>query len=78
LELLTDLGPDRIVTELAALTGETPAQALLPHLFMPAHHDVRSSSNGQPWDPRWNPSLQPSARRRRCWMADRYSDGRRI
>jgi uncharacterized protein len=43
LELLTDLGPGRIVSELAALSGETPAQALLPHLIMPAHHEVRSS-----------------------------------
>jgi hypothetical protein len=43
LELLTDLGPDRIVSQLAALTGEPSAQALLPHLLMPAHHDVRSS-----------------------------------
>src|SRR4030081_778236 len=43
LDLLADLGPDRIIGELAALTGETPAQALLPHLIMPAHHDVRSS-----------------------------------
>ena len=43
LELLTALGPDRIVSELAAATGETPAQGLLPHLIMPAHHDVRSS-----------------------------------
>jgi uncharacterized protein len=43
LDLLEDLGPDRIVSELASLTGETPAQALLPHLIMPAHHDVRSS-----------------------------------
>src|SRR5882757_7660851 len=43
LELLTCLGPDRIVSELAALTGEAPAQSLLPHLVMPAHHDVRSS-----------------------------------
>jgi uncharacterized protein len=43
LELLTDLGPDRIVSELAALSGETPSQALLPHLVMPARHDVRSS-----------------------------------
>jgi len=42
LELLTDFGPDRIVSELAALTGDVPAQALLPHLVMPAHHDVRS------------------------------------
>ena len=40
---MDDLGPDRIVSELATLTGETPAQALLPHLIMPAHHDVRSS-----------------------------------
>src|SRR5436305_967853 len=29
LELLGDLGPDRIVAELAALTGEAPAQGLL-------------------------------------------------
>src|SRR6201995_2814569 len=43
LDLLDDLGPDRIVSELAALTGEAPAQALLPHLIMPGHHDVRSS-----------------------------------
>jgi hypothetical protein len=43
LELLTDLGPDRIVSELSALSGDAPAQALLPHLVMPAHHDVRSS-----------------------------------
>src|ERR1700675_2702381 len=44
LDLLANLGPDRIVGELAALNGETPpAQALLPHLIMPAHHDVRSS-----------------------------------
>jgi uncharacterized protein len=43
LELLGDLGPDRILRELAALSGETPAQAFLPHLIMPAHHDVRSS-----------------------------------
>jgi hypothetical protein len=41
--LLTDLGPDRILRELAALSGAMPAQALLPHLVMPAHHDVRSS-----------------------------------
>jgi hypothetical protein len=41
LELLSDLGPDRIVAELAALSSEVPAQGLLPHLVMPAHHDVR-------------------------------------
>jgi uncharacterized protein len=43
LELLTDFGPGRIVTELAALSGEAPLQAMLPHLIMPAYHDVRSS-----------------------------------
>ena len=43
LELLADFGPDRIVAELAALTDAAPAKALLPHLVMPAHHDVRSS-----------------------------------
>src|ERR1700709_2142740 len=41
-DLLKDLGPDRIVSELLALSGKMPAQALLPHLVMPAHHDVRS------------------------------------
>jgi hypothetical protein len=41
LELLADLGPDRIVSEFAALSCAEPAQALLPHLVMPAHHDVR-------------------------------------
>jgi hypothetical protein len=43
LELLRRLGPDRIVSELSALSGEAPAQAVLPHLVMPPHHDVRSS-----------------------------------
>jgi hypothetical protein len=43
LELLSSLGPDRIVSELSALSGEAPAQPVLPHLVMPAHHDVRSS-----------------------------------
>jgi hypothetical protein len=51
LELLRDLGPDGIAREIAALAGKasasttpapTPAQAMLPHLVMPAHHDVRS------------------------------------
>src|ERR1700712_1151754 len=40
-DLLKDLGPDRIISELLALSGKMPAQALLPHLIMPAHHDVR-------------------------------------
>jgi hypothetical protein len=43
LELLSELGPDRIVGELAVMEGKAPAQTMLPHLVMPAHHDVRSS-----------------------------------
>ena len=49
LDLLVSLGPDRIVREMRGLSaaGDTlaaasPAQPLLPHLVMPAHHDVRS------------------------------------
>jgi len=44
LDLLRDLGPDGIVREVAAIEGKVappPAQGLLPHLAMPAHHDVR-------------------------------------
>lgn len=41
LDLLRKLGPDRVVDEVAALDRVPPAQALLPHLVMPAHHDVR-------------------------------------
>lgn len=41
LDLLADLGPDRIADELARLTQKTAAQPCLPHLVMPAHHDVR-------------------------------------
>ena len=41
LELLTEFGPDRLVTEFARLSTPEPAQGLLPHLIMPAHHDVR-------------------------------------
>ncbi|WFU18022.1 DUF763 domain-containing protein [Bradyrhizobium sp. CB3481] len=43
LELLSEMGPDRLISELAAIEGKVPAQALLPHLVMPAHHDVRAS-----------------------------------
>lgn len=45
LELLTMLGPDAIVREFAALGDDNggPEQPLLPHLVMPAHHDVRAS-----------------------------------
>ncbi len=50
LDLLSLLGPDKIAREYAALeTGPEilpkplTDQPLLPHLIMPAHHDVRSS-----------------------------------
>ena len=50
LDLLTTLGPDRIVRELALLEKSpaagakvSGAQLALPHLVMPAHHDVRES-----------------------------------
>jgi hypothetical protein len=42
LSMLTDLGPDRIAIEIAKLEGKAPAQAELPYLIMPAHHDVRA------------------------------------
>jgi len=50
LDLLRDLGPDGIAREITALAANgpaaaplpAPAQATLPHLVMPAHHDVRS------------------------------------
>ncbi len=47
LDLLRTLGPDRIADEVVKLEGGSPApppepvQPLLPHLVMPAHHDVR-------------------------------------
>jgi uncharacterized protein len=43
LELLASGGPDRITRELAALAAarNPPAQARLPFLTMPGHHDVR-------------------------------------
>jgi hypothetical protein len=47
LDLLSDLGPDKILRELSKLDPKTPprspAQATLPYLVMPAHHDVRAS-----------------------------------
>jgi hypothetical protein len=43
LDLLATLGPDRIVEKFAALSRSAPEQPDLPHLVMPAHHDVRSS-----------------------------------
>jgi len=51
LDLLVSLGPDRIVRELAllekrpaALAKERDTQLALPHLLMPAHHDVRETN----------------------------------
>ncbi|ANP89492.1 DUF763 domain-containing protein [Rhizobium leguminosarum] len=49
LDLLATLGPDRIIREAAVLLrAEEPApepaeQPMLPHLIMPAHHDVHES-----------------------------------
>lgn len=50
LDLLATLGPDRIVRELALIekapaisVKKADAQLTLPHLVMPAHHDVRES-----------------------------------
>jgi hypothetical protein len=46
LDLLSSLGPDGITRELTGLERreqKQPAQAMLPHLVMPAHHDVRAS-----------------------------------
>ena len=47
LALLASLGPDRIMREVRQLSAEDALvaprdQASLPHLVMPAHHDVRS------------------------------------
>jgi hypothetical protein len=45
LDLLDTIGPGGIVRELARIEGvseRVAPQALLPHLVMPAHHDVRS------------------------------------
>ena len=41
-DLLQDLGPDKLVDEVARLTGKVPKQPTLPHLVMPEHHDVRA------------------------------------
>jgi hypothetical protein len=45
LKLLQTLGPDRIARELSKLEGREPAppaQAMLPHLVLPGHHEVRA------------------------------------
>src|SRR4051794_20912478 len=47
LDLLTSLGPDGIAREITALQAHpikpAPVQPVLPHLIMPAHHEVRPS-----------------------------------
>jgi hypothetical protein len=43
LDLLSALGPDGIAREYTALSQQVAPQPDLPHLVMPAHHDVRSS-----------------------------------
>ena len=46
LELLATLGPNGITRELGSIASrpeELPLQATLPHLVLPAHHDVRAS-----------------------------------
>ncbi len=47
-DLLGSLGPDGVLRELAALEAPgraaPPAQAVLPHLTLPAHHDVRAEN----------------------------------
>ena len=49
LELLSSLGPDGLARQLAAIEAKPrkplpdPIQLSLPHLVMPAHHDVRAS-----------------------------------
>ena len=47
IDLLGDLGPDGIERQIARLEGaakplEPPLQPFLPHLVMPAHHEVRA------------------------------------
>ncbi|MDR6817328.1 hypothetical protein J2X76_002501 [Neorhizobium sp. 2083] len=48
LDLLATLGPDRIVREVIAIEParkvKDVAQPMLPHLIMPAHHDVREEN----------------------------------
>jgi hypothetical protein len=43
IDMLATLGPDGIVREFGSLADGPQAQPNLPHLVMPAHHDVRSS-----------------------------------
>jgi hypothetical protein len=43
LDMLASLGPDQIVRAFSTLIDRPQVQPDLPHLVMPAHHDVRSS-----------------------------------
>jgi hypothetical protein len=43
LDLLAALGPDGIVDQICGATTTPASQLELPHLVMPAHHDVRAS-----------------------------------
>jgi uncharacterized protein len=68
LELLQSLGPDGLTRELAAIEARPrkpapsfdPRQLSLPHLVMPAHHDVRRSDV---MAPRLHASLAAAANR---------------
>jgi hypothetical protein len=68
LELLQSLGPDGVARELAAIGTDVrksaptplPLQLSLPHLVMPAHHDVRASDV---LAPRLHASLKAAANR---------------
>ncbi len=68
LELLHSLGPDGLARELAQLEAPArkaappphPQQLVLPHLIMPAHHDVRASDV---LAPRLHASLAAAANR---------------
>jgi hypothetical protein len=68
LELLNSLGPDGLAREAAQLEAPAPKatpprhpqQLLLPHLIMPAHHDVRASDV---LAPRLHASLTAAANR---------------
>jgi uncharacterized protein len=75
LELLCSLGPDGVARELAAIEEKPrksaaptdPRQLSLPHLVMPAHHDVRASDV---LAPRLHASLAAAANRGPADFAD--------
>ncbi len=70
IELLTDLGPGGIIRQFEAITGRTPAQPELPHLIMPAHHDVRCSdvfTRRPAWDARGRCGARPAGIFRTCF-----------